>query len=73
MDLYAIIGAIVAVIVALAGTYIKGKSAGKNEAENKTRKANEATQREFDKIDNQTPNIDASIDRLRDRSKRPGP
>lgn len=69
LTVYAIIGGIVAVIVAIGGAFLKGKQSGVNSVVVKQLKVNNETQAKFDKIDASKPDLDSALDRLRDRSK----
>lgn len=69
LTVYAIIGGIVAVIVAIGGAFLKGKQSGVNSVVVKQLKVNNETQAKFDKIDASKPDLDGALDRLRDRSK----
>lgn len=68
--LIAIGGVILAVLAALW----KAFAAGQTSQQNKERKQDEETRKEFDKIDSAAPDFDASVNRLRDRStnRKPG-
>lgn len=70
LDLYVIGGAIIAALVAFGGLLWKTKKAGRNEVIAEQARKNDATRKEFDKIDSAAPDLDTSLDRLHNRAKR---
>ena len=65
----ALLAGLGAVIAAIVAAYLKGARAGRNAEHIK-----QVIERdnEFDRIDSQRPDLDASLGRLRDRTGKPG-
>lgn len=64
--------AIGGVVLAVLAAIWKAFSAGQVSQQNKQRKQDDETLKEFEKIDSSAPNFDASVSRLRERSKNNG-
>ena len=63
-DLIAILAAVGGVIAMIAAAWIKGR----NSVIVEQAKKDDSTRKEFDRIDRQSPDVDASLDRLRQRA-----
>lgn len=73
-DLIAILAAVGGVIATVAAAWIKGRRAGRDALIVEQAKNDDRTRKEFDRIDRQSPDVDVSVGRLRQRaSKARGP
>lgn len=68
LDLIAILAAVGGVIATIATAWIKGRAAGRDAVIVEQAKKDERTREQFDRIDRQSPDVDASLDRLRKRA-----
>ena len=68
LDLIAILAAVGGVIATIAAAWIKGRAAGRDAVIVEQAKKDDSTRKEFDRIDRQSPDVDASLDRLRKRA-----
>lgn len=59
-----------AFLAVLGSVFLKGRKAGKVAVAEQIRKQNEKLETKFDEIDNRRPDLDASLERLRDRARR---
>lgn len=64
-----IAGAVVAAIGAIFAAFLKGTGVGADRARAKQMKAEADAQVKYDHIDGESPDLDGSIDRLRERSR----
>lgn len=67
-DLIAILAAVGGVIATIAAAWIKGRAAGRDAVIVGQAKNDDRTRKEFERIDRQSPDVDASLDRLRQRA-----
>lgn len=70
-DLIAILAAVGGVIATIAAAWIKGRRAGRDAAIVEQAKNDDRTRKEFERIDRQSPDVDASLERLRQRAAKP--
>lgn len=70
-DLIAILAAVGGVIATIAAAWIKGRAAGRDAGIVEQAKKDERTRKEFERIDRQSPDVDASLERLRQRAAKP--
>lgn len=71
--LITILGSIGAAVAAVLFAFLKGKSAGRDSVAAEQARKDDATRKEFDRIDSAAPDLDSSLDRLRDRAGRNKP
>ena len=67
-DLIAILAAVGGVIATVAAAWIKGRAAGRDAVIVEQAKKDERTREQFERIDRQSPDVDASLERLRQRA-----
>lgn len=67
--IFYLVGAIAAMVLPVAA-FLFGRSSGRDSVKAERNMTDEKRRKEFDKIDRGAPDLDGSIDRLRDRSKR---
>ena len=67
-DLIAILAAVGGVLATIATAWIKGRHAGRDAVIVEQAKKDDRTRKEFERIDRQSPDVDASLDRLRQRA-----
>ena len=68
LDLWAILAAFGGFVAVVATAWIKGRRAGRDAVIVEQAKKDDSTRKEFDRIDRQSPDVDASLDRLRQRA-----
>ena len=68
LDLWAILLAVAGALGTVAMAWFKGRRAGRDAAIVEQAKNDDRTRKEFERIDRQSPDVDASLDRLRQRS-----
>lgn len=68
LDLWAILVAVVGALGTVAMAWIKGRAAGRDAIIVEQAKKDERTREQFDRIDRQSPDVDVSVDRLRQRA-----
>ena len=68
LDLWALLAAVGGVIATIATAWIKGRRAGRDAVIVEQAKKDERTREQFDRIDRQSPDVDVSVDRLRQRA-----
>lgn len=71
LDLWAILAAVGGVTATIAAAWIKGRAAGRDAVIVEQAKKDERTREQFDRIDRQSPDVDASLERLRQRAAKP--
>lgn len=71
-DLIAILVAVGGALATMATVWLKGRAAGRDAVIVEQAKKDERTREHFDRIDRQSPDVDASIERLRKRAAKPG-
>lgn len=71
-DLWAVLLAVAGTLGTVAAAWIKGRAAGRNSVIVEQTKNDARTRKEFDRIDRQSPDVDASLERLRQRAKSRG-
>ena len=59
-----------AFLAVLGTVFLRGRNAGTAALTEQIRKHNEKLETKFDEIDNRRPDLDASLERLRDRARR---
>ena len=68
LDLWAILAAVGGVTATIAAAWFKGRRAGRDAAIVEQAKNDDRTRKEFERIDRQSPDVDASLERLRQRA-----
>lgn len=68
IDLWAILAAVGGVIATIAAAWIKGRAAGRDAFIVEQAKNDDRTRKDFERIDRQSPDVDVSVDRLRQRA-----
>ena len=68
LDLWAILLAVAGTLGTAAMAWFKGRAAGRDAIIVEQAKKDDSTRKEFDRIDRQSPDVDASLDRLRQRA-----
>lgn len=68
LDLWAILVAVAGASGTVAMAWFKGRRAGRDAAIVEQAKNDDRTRKEFDRIDRQSPDVDVSVDRLRQRA-----
>lgn len=68
LDLWAILVAVVGALGTVAMAWFKGRRAGRDAAIVEQAKNDDRTRKEFERIDRQSPDVDASLERLRQRA-----
>ena len=68
LDLWAILLAVAGAMGTVAMAWFKGRRAGRDAVIVEQAKNDDRTRKDFDRIDRQSPDVDASLDRLRQRA-----
>ena len=68
LDLWAILVAVAGALGTVAMAWFKGRRAGRDAVIVEQAKKDERTREQFDRIDRQSPDVDVSVDRLRQRA-----
>lgn len=68
LDLWAILLAVAGALGTVAMAWFKGRRAGRDAVIVEQAKKDERTREQFDRIDRQSPDVDVSVDRLRQRA-----
>ena len=68
LDLWAILVAVVVCVGTVAMAWFKGRRAGHDAVIVEQAKKDDRTRKEFDRIDRQSPDVDVSVGRLRQRA-----
>lgn len=66
--IYGVIAGMLAVAAAFVAVFLRGEKAGRQNVEIKQAKKNNEIQQKFNEIDAKRPDLDAAIDRLRNRA-----